>query len=109
MRIGILLEIATTLGALAGAALATRLPTAVVAVTFGVVLAASAFLSSRPRRPQDRPQQPDPLATRLRLDGSYPGADGNVAGPRRVPEPPRRVRPTRWSITTSAAFPAASA
>ena len=79
MRIGILLEIATTLGALVGAAVATRLPTSVVAVTFGVVLAASAILSSRPRRPQDRPQQPDPLATRLRLDGSYPGADGPVA------------------------------
>ena len=57
-----------------------------MAVTFGVVLAASAFLASRPRRPQDRPQQPDPLATRLRLDGSYPGP--NVAGTRRVPEPP---------------------
>jgi uncharacterized protein len=79
MRIGIFLEIATTLGALAGASLATRLPTAAVAVTFGVVLAASAFLSSRPRRPEDRPGQPDPLATRLRLDGSYPGPDGLVA------------------------------
>ena len=48
LRIGMFLEIATTLGALAGASLATRLSTSTVAVVFGVVLAASAYLSSRP-------------------------------------------------------------
>ena len=79
LRIGMFLEIATTLGALAGASLATRLSTDTVAVVFGVVLAASAYQSSRPRRPDERPTQPDPLATRLRMDGSYPGPDGPVA------------------------------
>jgi uncharacterized protein len=73
------LEIATTLGALAGAALATRLAPDAVAVVFGVVLAASAYQSSRPRRPDKRPAQPDPLAVRLRMDGSYPGSDGLIA------------------------------
>ncbi len=49
-----------------------------MAVIFGVVLAASAYLSGRPRRPHTGPQQADPLATRLRLNGSYPGERGPV-------------------------------
>ena len=75
LKIGVFLEIATTLGALAGASLAAHLSTHVVAVTFGVVLAASAFLSSRPRPRSDR-EQPDRLASRLQMDGAYPGPDG---------------------------------
>ena len=58
LRIGMFLEIATTLGALAGAFLATRLSPGTVAVVFGVVLAASAYQSSRPRRPDQRPAGP---------------------------------------------------
>jgi uncharacterized protein len=73
LRIGMFLEIATTLGALLGASLATRLSPDAVAIVFGVVLAASAYQSSRPRRPDQRPVHPDPLATRLRMDGSFPG------------------------------------
>src|SRR5208283_4320277 len=49
IRIGMLLEIATTVGALAGAFLALILWPNVIAVIFGVVLIVSAFLSSRPR------------------------------------------------------------
>jgi uncharacterized protein len=79
LRIGMFLEIATTLGALAGASLATRLSPEVVAVVFGVVLAGSAYESSRPRRPDQRPTEANPLATRLRMDGSYPGPDGPIA------------------------------
>ena len=79
LRIGMFLEIATTLGALAGAFLATRLSPDTVAVVFGVVLVASAYQSSRPRRPDQRPAEPDPLATRLGMDGSYPGPDGPIA------------------------------
>src|SRR5512135_235454 len=48
IRIGMFLEIATTLGALAGASLAAVLAPSVIAVVFGVVLVYSAFLSSRP-------------------------------------------------------------
>jgi uncharacterized protein len=76
LRIGIFLEIATTIGALVGASLAAELSSQVVAITFGVVLLASAFLSSRPRRRRAEQEQPDPLAARLRLDGVYPGAAG---------------------------------
>jgi uncharacterized protein len=78
MRIGIFLEVATTMGALVGAFLATELSTQIVAVTFGVVLAVSAFQSGRPRRAASEQQKPDPLAARLRLDGVYPGENGPV-------------------------------
>jgi hypothetical protein len=79
LRLGIFLEIATTVGALAGAMLAAHLPTAIVAVTFGVVLAASALVSARPRHAAVAGRQPDALASRLRLDGAYPSPGGPVA------------------------------
>jgi uncharacterized membrane protein YfcA len=85
IRVGMLLEIATTAGALAGAFAAAALPTGTLAVVFGVVLLVSAYLSSRPRA-EHGAEAPDPLAVRLRLDASYP----TPAGPqpyhvRRVP------------------------
>ena len=76
LRIGMFLEIATTLGALVGAFLAPKVPTPAIAVLFGVVLLHSAYLSSRPRPEQGPEERPDPLASWLRLDGSYPAADG---------------------------------
>src|SRR5215471_12401843 len=45
IRLGMLLEVATTLGALAGAFLATRLATQYIAIVFGLVLAYSAYES----------------------------------------------------------------
>jgi uncharacterized protein len=76
IRIGMFLEIATTLGALAGASLAARLPTSAIAVVFGVVLLHSAYLASRPRPDSGGDSTPDPLASRLRMDGSYPTPEG---------------------------------
>ena len=76
IRIGMFLEIATTMGALAGAALATRLPTSVIAVVSGLVLISSAFLSGRPREEVPADGHPDRVATQLHLDGSFPGPAG---------------------------------
>jgi uncharacterized protein len=76
IRIGMFLEIATTLGALSGAFLAVWLPTKAIAIIFGVVLLISAFLSRKPRTPAERNAPPDPLATRLRLNGSFPDLQG---------------------------------
>src|SRR5213592_1134525 len=45
IRVGMLLEIATTLGALAGAFLALIVAPGIIAVVFGLVLIVSAFLS----------------------------------------------------------------
>src|SRR5436853_5973579 len=54
IRIGMLLEIGTTLGALAGAFLATWLPISAISVIFGLVLLYSAYLSHRPHPPEVR-------------------------------------------------------
>jgi uncharacterized membrane protein YfcA len=76
IRIGMFLEIATTLGALTGAFLATRVSTAAIAVIFGAVLLFSAVLAARPRVRRTSDDIPDPLATRLRLNGSFPTPEG---------------------------------
>jgi uncharacterized membrane protein YfcA len=76
IRIGMFLEIATTVGALVGASLAARLSTSVIAVVFGVVLMYSAFVSSRQRHEEMLEGEPDRLAARLRFDGSFPGPGG---------------------------------
>jgi hypothetical protein len=79
LRIGMFLEIATCVGAVAGAVLAARLPAAAVAILFGAVLLASAYLAARQRGQRTGPEAPDRLAARLRFDGSYPGPEGPVA------------------------------
>lgn len=76
VRIGMFLEVATTIGALVGAFLTAKLPTSTVAVIFGLILLYSAFSSHRSRHEHQPNTQPDPLATRLKLDGSYPTAEG---------------------------------
>src|SRR5271156_1976653 len=72
IRIGMFLETATTLGALLGAYLATRTPTGILGIIFGLVLLHAAWASSR-GRPRDIAGEPDPLATRLKLNGNFPG------------------------------------
>ncbi len=72
IRIGMLLEIATTLGASGGALIAARVPANVIAAIFGAVLLSTVYSSSRVRRAEDIPKRSDPLAVRLRLEGSYP-------------------------------------
>ncbi len=76
IRIGMFLEIATTLGALLGAFLATRIPTSALAIIFGFMLLYSAYLSRKPRPAAKRNQPLDALATSLRLNGSFPDAGG---------------------------------
>jgi uncharacterized protein len=76
IRIGMLLEVATSLGAVLGASLNAQIPTSALAIIFGVVLLYSAYVSSRPRRPSDIAQAPDPLAVRFQLNGSFPSPDG---------------------------------
>src|ERR1700719_1060229 len=71
IRIGMFLEIATTLGALAGAFLAAFVSTKTLATIFGVMLLYSAYLSRKPRTRAQRNAPPDPLATRLRMNGDF--------------------------------------
>jgi uncharacterized protein len=75
VRVGMFLEVATTLGALSGATLALYLHANVVAIIFGIVLLFCASLSFR-RLPEFPPKgEPDKLARGLRLDGQYPAGD----------------------------------
>jgi len=86
IRIGMFLEIATTLGALLGAYLAAKVSTAAIGVVFGLVLLYSAYLSFAGEPDISGEDKPDPLATRLRMNGSYPSLAGEKAYfVRRVP------------------------
>ena len=76
IRIGMFLEVATTMGALVGAALAARVSTEIIAVIFGIVLVYSSYLSTRSRPVGAGDDHPDRLAGLLRMDGSYPSLKG---------------------------------
>lgn len=76
LRVGLLLEVATTIGGVAGATLAAHVAGASIEVIFGVVLLGSALLSLRPRVEPTGGEAPDPLALRLRLDAAYPTPTG---------------------------------
>jgi uncharacterized membrane protein YfcA len=76
IRIGMFLEIATTIGAIFGAFLAARIPTSSLAVIFGLVLLWSAYVSSRPRPEQGRVGRSDPLAQRLKMNSTFPTPSG---------------------------------
>jgi len=76
IRIGMFLEIATTLGALLGAYLTAKVPASALAVIFGLMLMYSAYVSrrTRPRTSTEKPA--DPLATRLKMNGTFPDTNG---------------------------------
>jgi uncharacterized protein len=76
IRIGMFLEIATTVGAIVGAAVAVHISSSAIAIVFGLLLIYSAYLSSRHRSEQEARVQSSPLAMRLRLPGTYPTENG---------------------------------
>jgi len=76
IRLGMFLEIATTLGALLGAFLTAHIPVNWIAVIFGMMLMYSAYVSRRTRPRTDDTQPPDKLATRLKLNGNFPDTTG---------------------------------
>src|ERR1700735_3654931 len=76
IRIGMFLEVATTLGALLGAYLTTRITSHWIAIVFGVVLLYSALASLRKKSDLEVTDQPNSLAKRLELSGTYPRPDG---------------------------------
>jgi uncharacterized protein len=79
LRVGMFLEIATTVGALVGAFLTSVLPTSSIAVIFGLVLLFSAFVSSKRRQDPSGDEPADRIATWMRMDASYPTARGPKA------------------------------
>jgi len=79
MRIGMFLEIATTLGAVAGAFLVASqiVPVYIVAIIFGLILIFSAVNSIRKKSEIILDKSSD-TALKLKLNGSYPTAQGDV-------------------------------
>jgi hypothetical protein len=76
LRVGMFLEIATTIGAVAGAAVATRIHPSAIAVVFGLMLLYSAYQSGFTHRKDSPPAGSDKLATRLRMNSEYPVPGG---------------------------------
>ena len=76
IRIGMFLEIATTMGALLGAYLTAKVPASAIAIIFGLMLMYSAYVSRRTRPRASIEQAADPLATRLKMNGSFPDTSG---------------------------------
>jgi uncharacterized membrane protein YfcA len=76
IRIGMFLEVATTLGALFGALLASRIPTSGLAIIFGIVLLHAAWQSMHKHASQSEAARGDSLAGRLKLHGRYPSQSG---------------------------------
>jgi uncharacterized membrane protein YfcA len=76
IRIGMFLEIATTLGALFGAFLGAHVSTRILAVIFGVMLLQAAWQAAHGHEEPHARAPSDPLATRLHLNGAYRTSEG---------------------------------
>jgi uncharacterized membrane protein YfcA len=72
IRIGMFLEIATTIGAIVGAFVAGRFSTHALAIVFGLVLLQSAYQTFKGLSGHGEVPDSDKLAAKLRLGGDYP-------------------------------------
>ncbi|MFN6518170.1 MAG: sulfite exporter TauE/SafE family protein [Nostoc sp. CreGUA01] len=76
LRLGMFLEVGTTIGAIAGAMIATFVSVKALSIVLAIVLIYSAYLSQRPRIENIEDEPADPLASYLKLNNSYPTPDG---------------------------------
>lgn len=76
LRLGMFLEVATTIGAIVGAVIATFVSVKALSVILAIVLLYSAYLSQQPRPEHPDIESPDPIVTHLRLNGTYPIPEG---------------------------------
>jgi hypothetical protein len=76
VRIGMFLEVATTVGAVGGAYLAALVSTRAIGIIFGVTLLYSAWSSFREPHTETT-HSPNALAQKLRLIGDYPTKNGS--------------------------------
>jgi uncharacterized membrane protein YfcA len=76
LRVGMVLEVATTVGSLAGAAIALYVSGAAIEVVFGAVLLMSAYFARKDPKTPDGGVRPDRVSRWLRMDSSCPTAEG---------------------------------
>ena len=79
IRIGMFLEIGTTIGALLGAFLAPLMPGSAIGILFGLVLLHSAYHSVQIQGDRVATGAPDRIARYLNMDSTYPTRDGVVS------------------------------
>jgi uncharacterized membrane protein YfcA len=77
IRLGMFLEIATTIGAVVGALIAVYTPTNTIAIMFGSILIFSAAMTLR-KKNQQVLTEGSKLSYLLKLNNSYPTKEGNV-------------------------------
>jgi uncharacterized membrane protein YfcA len=77
IRLGMFLEIATTIGAVVGAVIAVYTPTNTIAMMFGSILIFSAAMTLR-KKNQEVLTEGSKLSYMLKLNNSYPTKEGNV-------------------------------
>mgnify|MGYP000845320310 FL=1 len=75
IRLGMFLEIATTIGAVGGAIIALWMPTNIIAVIFGLVLILTSAMQMRRKVDHTNVVGSD-MARKLKLYGTYPTMDG---------------------------------
>jgi uncharacterized membrane protein YfcA len=78
IRLGMFLEIATTIGAVCGAAIAMYTPTHLIAIVFGTVLIISVLLSLRKHEVVAGDPVSNKWADKLKLNSTYPDQAGNM-------------------------------
>lgn len=78
MRLGMFLEIATTLGAIAGTVIALYLNNNALAVVFGLMLIFTGVMTFRKKTDHDPTAPGSAMSARLRLNGTYPTPQGEL-------------------------------
>jgi uncharacterized membrane protein YfcA len=76
IRIGMFLEMATTVGAIAGATLAAYVSTSIIAIVFGFILVFSAIVTFIQQEDKISTDPAGKLATRLKLNSNFPSEKG---------------------------------
>jgi hypothetical protein len=78
LKLGMFLEVATTVGAVIGALIATRISVQSLTIVLAIILLYSAYLSQRPKREEPENESQDICANYLQLNSVYPTADGLI-------------------------------
>ncbi len=79
LRLGMFLEVATTIGAIIGALIATFVSVKALVIVLAIVLLYSAYLSGQPKLENSEDETSDRLADYLQLNSNYPTPEGTIS------------------------------